>query len=216
MEIKRQRATTDFILYGYRIGNSFLHKIPAGIKLLAILVWSVCILYAPAAACAAFFLILILFALKAEIPFSLLTADLTPIFYYGILLYVTSALSKKNFMPSLSDVIFCFRLLTMLMMSSILFRTTTPLELKSALEEIEIFVRKKLRLKPKAEISVMFSYFLLFLPRIFTIWNDISRAYKARGGKNDIKKIFVLFPILISLSIHKAWNTALAAEARSR
>ncbi|MCL2181414.1 MAG: hypothetical protein FWB83_09840, partial [Treponema sp.] len=83
-----------------------------------------------------------------------------------------------------------------LQMSALLFRTTSPVEIRDAVR-LEII-----------------SLFLLFIPEIFNTWAQIDLAWKARGGKNGLSKIYKLVLIIISASFEKAAIKAKAVEAR--
>jgi energy-coupling factor transporter transmembrane protein EcfT len=47
------------------------------------------------------------------------------------------------------------------------------------------------------------------------IWEDISLAWKSRGGKKNLSALTVLVPLAIEKMMTKAAETALAMEARS-
>lgn len=201
-------------LYQYQSGNSVFHTMPSWIKLLVLFSFSIGLLYVPVFICPPLFIALLLCAKKSGIPFRFVWKDVTPVLYYAILLYFTSAISRKTFLPQPDDLIFCARIFIMLQIASLLFRTTSSLELKDGITTIELKIRKILHLQPKASAAQSFSFFLLFLPQTFAIWDSVCRAWKARGGKNNVQKVFILMPVLISLSIHKAWQTAKAVAAR--
>lgn len=202
-------------LFCYQAGNSFLHNLDAWKKLIFLFIASVGSFYLSFSISIVIIFLLLFCFLTTKLSFKNMIKDLSPVLYYAFLLYTTTAITNRNFAIQFADIVLLLRLTIMMQISSLLFRTTTSLQLKSGLETIESAIRKVLHLKQKTTFSQTFSFFLLFLPRTFEIWNNISRAWAARGGKNNIKKIFTLMPILLSLSIHKAWLTARAAQNRS-
>lgn len=210
-KLKAESITT---FYQYQAGTGILHRIPSWIKLISLFICSFATLYVPVLVCIPLFFIICLCAKKCGIAIRIILKDLIPVLYYAMLLYITSVISLKTFIPQSKDLYFCIRISLMLQLASILFRTTTSIELKDGITLIEKKIRIFFHLSPKATIAQSFSFFLLFLPQTFLIWDAICRAWKARGGKNNVKKIVVLLPILISLNMHKAWQTAKAIAAR--
>jgi energy-coupling factor transporter transmembrane protein EcfT len=89
------------------------------------------------------------------------------------------------------------RLVLVVQISALLFRTTSSLE-----------IREVVRLE-------IISLFLCFIPEIFNIWTSINLAWKSRGGKEGLAKIKTIVFILISLSFEKAAVKSKALEARS-
>ena len=56
--------------------------------------------------------------------------------------------------------------------------------------------------------------FLNFIPMVTKIWTQAQKAWFARGGKKSIKMYLSLLPVLFSVGMKKAWNTARAIESR--
>jgi biotin transport system permease protein/energy-coupling factor transport system permease protein len=137
--------------------------------------------------------------------------DLKPALYYTLLMYVLSVFSNfiDNFRLIPVDQFFTIlilrdeylrislRLVLVVQISALLFRTTSSLE-----------IREVVRLE-------IISLFLCFIPEIFKTWTSINLAWKSRGGKEGFNKIKTLSFILISLSFEKAALKAKALEARS-
>jgi biotin transport system permease protein/energy-coupling factor transport system permease protein len=89
------------------------------------------------------------------------------------------------------------RLLLIVQISALLFRTTSPLE-----------IREVVRLE-------IISLFICFIPEIFKTWTSINLAWKSRGGRQGLPKIKTLIFVLITLSFEKAAIKAKALQARS-
>jgi biotin transport system permease protein len=94
------------------------------------------------------------------------------------------------------------RLLVLLQLSSLLFRTTTLVALKSAIARI------------CPPLAVPLALFLGFIPALFELWGRLDLSWRARGGKRGIKKLFVLLPALLSLAFFHADIKSRALAAR--
>ena len=199
-------------MFKYKTIKGPLHKIPALIKLISLLPLSVfCITLMSLWLCAgiSFF---ILIAFLCRITLSEQLTDLKPVFFYAILMYILSVLSNLTeiqppsftpdsslliiFLPGKEYLQITLRLVLIVQLSALLFRTTSPLE-----------IREAVRLN-------IITLFLIFIPEIFNTWTNINLAWKARGGRQGFVKIKTLLFVLISLSFEKAAIKAKALEAR--
>lgn len=106
--------------------------------------------------------------------------------------------------------------------ASLMFKTSTSLELKQGIESIEIKIRKFLSFKWKTKndsevepkFSVVISMFINFLPAVFKIWNQLKKSWKARNGKTSLRMYLVLLPVLFSMGLKYAANSAKAVCIR--
>ncbi|MDC7954234.1 energy-coupling factor transporter transmembrane component T [Fusobacterium simiae] len=113
-----------------------------------------------------------------------------------------------------------FRIVFLLIFSSLLTLTTKPLDIALGLETL-LSPLKKIGL-PIQDFSIMISITLRFIPTILQEANTIKMAQQARGenfeGRNPFKKLYqyslILLPLLISV-IQKVENLTLAMEARA-
>ncbi len=223
-------------IFKYKTVKGPLHKVPALVKLLLLLPLSVFFMslssvYLTAgiiAACVCAFLCR--FTLREQLT------DLKPAFFYTVLMYALSVFSRLidtwNTFPSFSLVFLLtpnpdflrisLRLVLIIQLSSLLFRTTSQGELREALFALElgfkrflakIFFQKK-QVKTENRFSGYIALFLCFIPEIFENWTFINTAWKARGGKQGFAKIKTLTFMLISFSMEKAALKAKALEAR--
>ena len=111
------------------------------------------------------------------------------------------------------------RLVLLIFSSSILTLTTPPIELTGAIEFV-LTPLKKIRV-PAAEIAMMMTIALRFIPTLVEEMDKIMKAQKARGADFEtggiIKKAKSLIPLLIPLFIsafRRADELAMAMEAR--
>ncbi|MCL1959592.1 MAG: hypothetical protein FWF68_08330 [Spirochaetes bacterium] len=198
-------------VFKYKTIKGPLHKVPAVIKLLLLLPLSVfCMSLSPLWLCAGI-LSAVLAAFICGFSLHDQLTDFKPAFYYAILMYVLSVFSNliDNFrlmplnqfftvlIPDHEYLRITLRLMLIVQISALLFRTTSSLEIREVVR-FEII-----------------SLFLCFIPEIFKIWTSINLAWKSRGGKEGLIKIKTLMFILISLSLEKAAIKAKALEARS-
>ncbi len=96
------------------------------------------------------------------------------------------------------------KLICSMQWTSLFFTTTTSIELQNTLE----------RFLP-SKIAKSFSLFINFIPMLFSVWNQLERAWTSRGGKNGLTKITTLLPVFLSVSLHKAYNVSRTLENRS-
>ena len=223
------KSDSDIVLFQYKDGTSIFHRLPSWIKILLLVVVGYAVFMAPVTVCATLIPIVVIIAFFCNFRIEEQLADIKPAAYYAVLLYVITlgtniavdisstekiAVNTSFFLPQHSDIRLVLRLVLTLQISSLLFRTTTPFALRSGISEIEGCIRKIFHLSEQNNFSQFFSIFLLFIPRVFSVWHAAEKTWKARGGKSTIRKITILFPLLISVCIHKAWQTERALENR--
>ena len=204
-------------LFSYTKGNSIIHRAPAGLKLLLLLVIPITLYLTPIQVCLAFIPVLFAVALVARIELGLFLKDLRPIVIYSVMILTIDVLSylissKNGNIITQTSLFMILRLLCAIEAVSIFFRTTSIYETTDCLQRIEGFLTFG---KSMLVVSSMLSLFLSFLPQIFATWKDLELAYKARGGRRGPAKIITLMPRLISASIKKADTTFLALLNRS-
>ena len=113
-----------------------------------------------------------------------------------------------------------FRIVFLLIFSSLLTLTTKPLDIALGLETL-LSPLKKIGL-PIQDFSLMISITLRFIPTILQEANTIKMAQQARGenfeGKNPFKKLYqyslILLPLLVSV-VQKVENLTLAMKVRA-
>jgi biotin transport system permease protein/energy-coupling factor transport system permease protein len=158
-------------------------------------------------------------------------ADLKPAAVYGALMYALSVFTQISqavketpalvftgaiFIPNDEYLRISLRLIIVIQLSALFFRSTSSMEIRDSLRIIERGILK-LRVTGKRSygyITNSIALFLCFIPEIFTSWTDINYAWKARGGKNGIKKIKTVLFVLISISLQKASLKEKAMSAR--
>jgi len=197
-------------VFKYKTIKGRLHKVPAIIKLLLLLPLSFFCMSLPSLWLGVGIISAVLIAFICGLSLQDQITDFKPAFFYAVLMYALSVFSNlinnyrmpinqllTVFIPNLEYLRITLRLVLIVQISALLFRTTSPLE-----------IREVVRLE-------ILSLFLSFIPEIFKIWTSVNMAWKARGGKEGFGKIKTLMFVLISLSFEKAAVKANALAARS-
>ncbi|MDR2941889.1 MAG: energy-coupling factor transporter transmembrane protein EcfT [Treponema sp.] len=195
---------TGNTVFKYKTIKGPLHKVPAVVKLLMLLPLSVFCMSLPSLWLGAGIISAVAVSFVCGLSLYDQLTDFKPVFYYAILMYALSVLSNltDNFdrtalIPRDDYLQTSLRLFLVVQISALLFRTTSPLE-----------IREVVRLE-------IISLFLCFIPEIFKIWTSVNMAWKARGGKEGPAKIRTVVFVLISLCFEKAALKAKALSARS-
>ena len=183
--------------FSYKQGNSFLHRCPALVKILLIPVVSIAVFKLPPAV--AITLVIIQTVLSFALKFSLREqlCDLRAVLYYAVILLIIDFFTKADIVQTLLMLV---KLLCVMQTASIVFKTSTTLQLRQALG--------------KNILSETLALFICFIPQVTKNWAQIKKAWLARGGKKSLKMIIVLLPVLFSVSMKQAWNTARALSIR--
>lgn len=108
------------------------------------------------------------------------------------------------------------KLFCVMQSASLVFKTSTLLQLREGIGLIESTVRKFLHLKKQNSFTNVISMFLNFIPMLAQIWEQSKKAWIARGGKKGIKMFGVLLPVLFSVGMKKAYNQARAISIREK
>lgn len=240
--------TQKYSSFSYKAGNTFMHKLPAWIKILLVPALSLVFFKLPVFCSLA--LILFQFVLATCLKFTLKEqfSDLKFVLYFTFILYFmsfvgifcsaifseTSAQSeiissaengidfflllRSSFFKCLQNsatALMLVKLFCVIQTSSIVFKTTTSLEMREGVGKIESAIRKILHLKDKNTLTDFISFAIYFIPTVFKIWNQLATVWKARQGKTSVRMFLTLFPVLFSVGMKNAYNTAKAVMIRS-
>jgi biotin transport system permease protein/energy-coupling factor transport system permease protein len=224
------------IVFRYRKGNSILHRLPALIKLFALVSLAINIMFLPLYVVCAGIILLVIPALLCGFSVRERFTDIKPALFYAFFLYLISVftnLSSTGFIgvssgdfikilhPNDEYGLYMLRLILVMQLSSLLLRTTTSIEIKEAMCNVEIAIRRALRTLPfaknislAAKFGTSAALMISFIPVLFELWDKLNRAYRARGGKGGLTQFRVLLVALIALSFHYAEGKARALLAR--
>ncbi|MBO6219816.1 CbiQ family ECF transporter T component [Treponema sp. UBA3813] len=221
--------------FHYKTQETFLHKVPAWIKILLIISLAILAFYLPVKICLVAYPVLILFSMTAlRFHISEVWSDAKPVIAYIFLLYFATILlnlanhfSKivfpvssweevygglsRVFIPNLTYLPLLAHLALSLEITSIFYRTTSHGQFKDGFAAIESFITRK----DEAPLSDTLALALSFIPRISTFWARLNRAWLSRGGKDSIFKALSLFPKLFHVAMREGYEKSLAIQNRS-
>lgn len=220
------------ILGRYVPGDSFLHRLDPRSKLLAMFAFILLVFWANNLVTNLLTLAFVIgLVFLSQINLSYFIKGLMPM--VGLILFTTSfqlfftpgdPIFKLGFLQVTDRglhlaLVICARFILIILFSTLLTLTTTPLSLSDAVESL-LKPLKPLKV-PAHEIGLMLSLSLRFVPTLMDDTTRIMNAQRARGvdfGEgNLIQKVKSVVPILIPLfamSFNRANNLALAMEAR--
>ena len=223
----------DITLGQYFSGESYIHKLDARIKILLAIVFMVVIfciksMYG--------YLALVIFTLfmiaVSKIPFGYMLKAVKPVLFFVIFTAILNVLFTKNgevlwnagFLTitkaGVTNAIYMiFRITFLVMGTSLLTYTTSPIELTDGMERL-LSPFSKIGL-PSHELAMMMSIALRFIPTILEETDKITKAQTARGADfesgNVLKRAKALIPLLVPLFIsafRRADELAMAMECR--
>ncbi|MCR5217246.1 hypothetical protein [Treponema sp.] len=215
--------------FTYKAGNSFLHKMPAWCKILFIPLLNIFVFKMPFYVAASFLIIQFILALCLKFTIKEQLKDFSPIIIYAFLLYITAFFSRwaaggfllnkapyiaRHTFTNASTGILLLKLFSIIQSASLVFRTSTSLQIREGVGAVESAVRKVLPCSKKNKFTNTLSLFICFIPMVFKNWNQCRRAWFARKGPRGIKMYAALFPVFFSVGIKQAWNASRAITIR--
>ncbi|AMV09529.1 energy-coupling factor transporter transmembrane protein EcfT [Geobacillus sp. G4] len=225
--------TNHLIIGQYVPGHSVIHRLDPRAKLLIVFAYVLIVFLANNAATYALLsLFAFAFAALSRIPFSFIARGLKPILWV-----VLFTLLLHLFMTKEGDVIYqigalsvyeggikqgvfiSLRFLLLVLMTTMLTLTTTPIEVTDGVESL-LGPLKKMRV-PVHELALMMAISLRFIPTLMEETEKIMKAQAARGvdfsgGRFSERMkaiVSLLVPLFIS-SFKRADELATAMEAR--
>ena len=223
---------TDITIGQYFPGASILHRLDPRTKivLLFFFILGIFIFDTPAA-----YVLLSLFTFLlmhfSRVPMRMMLKSLKPLWWILLFTFLINLCSVQGesfariWIFSLTweglrqAVFICLRLILLILLSSLLTFTTSPLALTDALESL-MGPLKRFGL-PAHELAMMMTIALRFVPTLIEETDKIMKAQKSRGSDfstgNLLHRIKSLIPILVPLFIsafRRADELAMAMEAR--
>ena len=223
----------DITLGQYYPGNSFIHRLDPRTKILSTLLLIVAVFLANTAVGYAALCAMVLFIiLVSGLPFMLVLKSVKPLLFIIVLTLALHAvmgqgehvLYQWKFIRVTEEglqlgVQMAMRLILLLMISSILTFTTSPIVLTDGIEAL----LRPFRVigVPAHELAMMMTIALRFIPTLMEETDRIIKAQTARGadfsGGNLLVRAKNMLPILVPLFIsafRRADDLAVAMEAR--
>lgn len=213
--------------------TSFVHRLDPRLKLLFLIAYITAVFLADnfwgLAVCGGVLLLAILFskvpvgrvfgAIKGVIVLVLFTAVINVFFYSGETVYWSWGILSVTREGVIFSVFLILRLVLLVMCSSMLTYTTTPVALTDGLESL-LTPLKWIRF-PVHALALIMSIALRMIPAIMEETGRIRNAQKARGADFEsgglVKRVKAFIPILIPLllsAIRRADELGDAMEAR--
>lgn len=222
----------DITLGQFFPGDSLVHRLDARAKLIITILYIVALFMVKTALG---YLLMMLFLgliiVDAKIPFRMLLKSIKPllfiIIFTGALNVFTAAgepiwsfwvlsISKEGIVLAITMAL---RIILLILGTSMLTYTTSPIMLTDALEQL-LSPLKKIKL-PVHEVSMMMTIALRFIPNLIEETDKIMNAQKARGADfesgNLLRRAKALVPILVPLFVsafRRADELAVAMECR--
>lgn len=224
---------TDITIGQYLPGDSIIHNLDPRTKIIITIISIISLFLIAHFTGFAIFLGYILFIIMiSRLPLKRVLKGLKPIFFLVIITLVLHVFMTRGgdvlwqwqFLRIEEEGLFkglfmVSRILLLIMFTSLLTLTTSPLQLTDGIEYI-LSPFKKIGV-PAAELSMMMTIALRFIPTLLEEANKIMKAQKARGADfesgNIIKRAKNLIPLLVPLFIsafRRADELALAMESR--
>ena len=240
--LRKRQAADSGSAFSYKAGNSLLHRCPAWIKILVLPVVSIAVFELPPVVVDGLLFAQVVLAFCLHFSLCEQLADLRAVLYYAAVLFfvkvvafgvevfagtaVGNALNPEKvsvweraaaaLVNEKETFFMLLRLLCVMQTASLVFKTSTSLQLREGLEAIELAIRRVFRMRRRAPAAAMISLFVMFIPQVSRNWRQVKRAWKARGGKNSIRMYLVLLPVLFSVGMKQAYTTARAISVRKR
>jgi energy-coupling factor transporter transmembrane protein EcfT len=199
-------------LFSYRAGKTILHRTPAGLKLVLVIIISALAL-SSLYGLAVSIIIIFLASAAARIPPYVLLKGSKPLFILSLCIMALNFI-KEDFYGGLINAL---RIFVPFSAAALLFSVTTMRELRLSLA----FVEKKITsvFSPGRKNTLFFSLgislMLGFIPRFFAVWDDANLACDSRSCRRGLRRLPLLLPLVTELMMEASANTALALEARA-
>ena len=222
----------DITLGQFFPGSSVLHKLDPRMKIILLILYIVVLFIAKSVV--SYILIIIstvLLIYLSKIPFKLYFKGLKPLIFIIIFTGLLNVLYSQGpyicefwiFKISINGIInavkMIIRIILLVMSTSILTYTTSPVLLTSGLERL-LSPLKVIKV-PVHEFSMMMTIALRFIPTLLEETDKIMSAQKARGADFEsgglMKRIKALVPIIIPLlvsAVRRAEELATAMQCR--
>jgi len=214
-------------LFAYRSGNSIIHRTPAGIKLLCMIIGTI-------AACSGSLALLV--AISIILGFLVPVSRMKPktilrnakiIFWYVVFIFLFriagKSLETSVVIEELKETgLYIWQLAVILLTGTIFYETTTNLEIRHTLSSIQNALMRLIGKKINfPDIAFLLSLTITFIPRIFETWENLVHAWNARGGNlhrgiaSAWYRLTILVPLLIVKLLSVASDTDRAIRNRS-
>ena len=216
----------------YFPGDSFLHRMDARVKILLLLILLIEVFaFTSAPVYLVMTVITFLMIMISKVPMRMVLRSLKPLWWIILFTFVLHLFSHPGrelyriwqFVITQEGVeqgaLISVRLMLLIILSTLLTFTTSPLKLTDALESL-LSPFKRLGL-PAHELAMMMTIALRFIPTLISETDKIMKAQQSRGADfvtgSIMSRLKNMVPILVPLflsAFRRADDLALAMEAR--
>lgn len=225
--------SNSMIIGQYVPGNSFIHRLDPRTKIIVIFCFVIIVFFANNLLSYSLLTLFVFFSVIITfIPIRFILKGLTPIWILITFTFLLHFFLTKEG-PVLFEIfsinihkggiiqglVISLRLFLLVLMTSLLTLTTTPIEITDAIENLLQPLRKFKF--PVHELALMMSISLRFIPTLMQETDKISKAQASRGVdyrtgpvKDRIKAIIPLLVPLFVSAFKRAEELAMAMEAR--
>jgi biotin transport system permease protein len=207
---RRHKPLRRPIPYAYRPGNSVLHRLPGGVKLLGLFLISTLAFVFGIPALAAGTILVIAGSLAAGIGPGKLLRGARPLLVLILMVVICRLVSRGTIgepddlsKELAASLIFGWSIILAFGAAALFFSVTTMTEIKDSLDRLHL-----------KRLSLGISLMLGFLPRFFAVWENTELAYRARCGKKGPAQLRALLPLVMERMLVSAGETAAALEGR--
>ena len=223
----------DITLGQYFPGSSFVHRMDPRFKIVIVLLYIIMLFTGKSLLCMLFGILfcilsfglsklspkLVLKSVKPIVPILLCTAILDLLFIRDGTVYLSVWVIRITAEGVTTAVQMLVRIVFLIIGTSLLTYTTSPIALTDAIERL-LSPLKKLKF-PVHVFAMMMTIALRFVPTLLEETDKIMNAQKARGADMEsgglISRVKALVPVLIPLfvsSFRRAYDLAMAMECR--
>lgn len=190
-------------IFSYRNGNSVLHRIPALIKILLLVAICLFVFFgensfstldeffsgkAFVCLCSCGFVLFVLHVLSGFRLSSLVKMKFVVFYSLFVFAFRSWKFSDEGILCwDVEGLWFCglytVRFFVAAFASELIYETTSLLEIKSALEDVEIFFARIIPPLKKVRLSFLLALAMNFIPEIFALWTRVRIASRSRSQK---------------------------------
>lgn len=214
-------------------GESLIHKLDPRTKLIIIFFYVIVVFFANNALSYGLLTVFVFVTVfSTHIPFRFILKGLTPVWFLIIFTFLLHLFFtregpvvfelffvKFHLGGIMQGLVISLRFFLLILMTSLLTLTTTPIEITDAIESL-LHPLKKIKF-PVHELALMMSISLRFIPTLMQETDKISKAQASRGVdfrtgpfKERIKAVIPLLVPLFVSAFKRAEELAMAMESR--
>lgn len=223
---------SDITIGQYFPGSSILHRLDPRTKVVLLFFYLILIFLCKSAISYAIVTVLtVTLMLLSKVPMRMMLRSLKPLWWIILFTFVIHVFSTSG--EELAKILFlsvtwegivegfyiCLRLVLLILLSSLLTFTTSPLKLTDAMETL-LAPGKRIGI-PAHELAMMMTIALRFVPTLIQETDRIMKAQQSRGADftdgSIMKRLRAFVPVLVPLflsAFRRADDLAMAMEAR--